>query len=224
MRSISTSSPARDRARTWGVTAVVSSIGILVSLPLVGQELAAGVVVLVVSSVLTYVSLAVHLAMKELSDAGAGTVSQHAQRLPLLATRVPAADLVEELGRLRRHDFCLVAASDGWKVVSTTVVVDSALSTTGDVELGAYARPARSVPGDLPLNRLPRPPYADEVWLVQGEDPPRAFTHDDLLRAVAMTDVQAVADPADIRPEPAQESVVDVTEPAAGPRRPEVSA
>lgn len=224
MRAITISSPAEDRARTSGIVAAVSFIGVLVSLPLVGQGLVAGVVILVASSIVAYVGLAIHLSLRELADAGAGTVGQHAQHLPLLAARVPAEDLVGELSRLRRHDFCLVAADDGWRVVPTTVVLDTALSATGDVEMGAYARRARDVPGGLALNRLPRPPYADEVWLVQDEDPPRAFTHDDLLRAITMAGTQTVDDEPDPRPEPAPEPVVDVTEADARPRRPGVSA
>ena len=136
--------------------------------------------VLLLALVGTFVLLSRHLCLGELASVGNVPVGWSARDLPLLPVRATAGELLRRLAPVEATT-ALVLADDGWRLVATEPVMQAALATDGEVDVVAMSARASAVAPDVPINKLPRPILAGEIWMVLGSEPPRAVTREDLF-------------------------------------------
>lgn len=196
MHLIRSAPPAADRATAARRLTIVSAVVMLVSLGVVAVDLEAGLAPLLVSAAGLFAGLTRHLSVQELARHGSTPVVRLSDTRPVLRATVPADEVIAQIVHLRRYANVIVIGPQGWRVAPTQPILDLALHRTagvgatgdrgrrsGDIQVWPMAREARWVHPAHPVDRLARPPYGGEVWLVAGSEPPRVLVHDDLLAA-----------------------------------------
>lgn len=183
MRPITARQPAASRSAAAARLAAVAGLVVLVGLGLLVMGMSAGFFVALSALLAFLLLMRRHLDTADLAAIGDRPVLEVAERTPSLTGDLSGQALMNHLADHPDAHHWLVASPHGWLVASTSLLMDTALTTRGTIEIHHLGRRVRHVDGSLAIDRLPRMPLRDEVWMVEGPAIPRLLTREDLLDA-----------------------------------------
>lgn len=186
MRYVPPAPPAAARARAAARRATACALLALLALPVVGMGVPSALAILLAAFLAMYLHATRYLSLSDLAKRGTTPVVDVAHPLPALSgATVTATEVVARLAELRDVPHVLVPGDGEWLVAQTRPLIAAALAAGPGGLVEVPATRARWVLPGVSIDHLPRVPHADEVWLVDGPEPPLAVLTDDLAPAAA---------------------------------------